>query len=143
MTHEKLVRSYFAACTSGDAEAVARHFTDDAVVYDLNHDPVTGANSIADFFRRVRDRWDGAAWEVNTYLEGADAAAIEWTMRGAGPDGPFAVRGSEHYEFVNDAISQIRQYWTFNREDPNVGLRGYPYDQDARFAAHQGASDAS
>jgi uncharacterized protein (TIGR02246 family) len=137
MTHQQLVRSYFAACTSGDADAVARHFTEDAVVYDLNHEPVRGATTIAEFFRRIRERWQGAVWEVNTYLEDADAAAIEWTMRGVGPAGPFVVRGSEHYEFADGAIRQIRQYWAFDRDDPSTGLRSYPYDEDARFSAQE------
>ncbi|MPZ00885.1 MAG: MFS transporter [Actinophytocola sp.] len=143
MTNQKLVESYFAACTGGDAGAIAEHFCEDAVVYDLNHDPVRGATTIGDFYVRVRDRWKGATWEVNTYAEGVDTAAIEWTMRGTNRDKPFAVRGSEHYEFRDGAIRQIRQYWAFDRKNPDVGLRGYPYASDARFTAGEAGVDAS
>jgi ketosteroid isomerase-like protein len=133
MTNRELVESYFAACTGGDPAAIARHFTEEAVVYDLNHAPVRGATTIADFFCRVRDRWQGAGWEVNTYLDGGDAAAVEWTMHGKHDEEHFAVRGSEHYEFVNGLIGQIRQYWAFDPERPGVGLQGYPYSADSRF----------
>lgn len=144
MRHRQLVESYFAACTTGDADAIARHFCDDATIYDLNHDPVEGAATIGDFFVRVRERWLGASWEVNTYVGDGEVAAIEWTMWGSSREGPFAVRGSEHYEFRGDAIAQIRQYWIFDREGPQRGLRGFAYSSQERFAARpEGVGDAS
>jgi ketosteroid isomerase-like protein len=48
------IEAYFSACSEGDAAAIASHFTDDAVVYDLNHAPVVGAASIGSC-RRGRD----------------------------------------------------------------------------------------
>ncbi len=135
MNNRDLVESYFAACTAGDAPAIAGHFRADATVYDLNHDPVQGAEAIGAFYVRVRDRWKGASWEVNTFADGPDAstAAAEWTMRGEAAGKPFTVRGSEHYEFAAGWISQIRQYWTYDRHNPETGLRGYPYATDPRF----------
>ena len=133
MTNQPLVESYFAACSRGDSAEIARHFCPDAVVYDLNHDPIATASGIGEFYIRVRDRWQGASWHVNTYTESGDTAAIEWTMRGEADGEPFLVRGSEHYQFRDGAIAQIRQYWSFDRSRPGVGLRGYPYDEDQRF----------
>jgi ketosteroid isomerase-like protein len=142
MSNQSLVASYFAACSNADAAEIARHFCPDAVVYDLNHDPVTSASGIGAFYVKVRERWNGASWHVNTYIESAGTAAIEWTMRGYADGEPFMVRGSEHYEFRDGAIAQIRQYWKSDRSSPAAGLRGYPYDEDDRFHIEEGA-DAS
>lgn len=140
MSQQPLVETYFAACSKGDASAIARHFCEDAVVYDTTHEPVRGATAIGEFYVRVRDKWGGAIWEVNTYVGEADAAAIEWSMRGKKDGRPFTVRGSEHYEFRDGSIGEIRQYWTFNPESPDTGLRGFPYQTQERFAVF--ASDA-
>jgi ketosteroid isomerase-like protein len=42
------VRSYYEALNTGDAEAVARHFTEDAVHYYTRRDPHVGARAIAE-----------------------------------------------------------------------------------------------
>ncbi|TCP56435.1 ketosteroid isomerase-like protein [Tamaricihabitans halophyticus] len=133
MTRQR-VEEYFAACTRGDPAAVRAQFQPDAVVYDLNHAPVWGAEAIGEFYARVWARWDGASWEVNTFVAQEDVAAAEWTMRGVSSGTPFVVRGSEHYEFQDGLISQIRQYWHYDRIDPGIGLRDYPYATDERFA---------
>ena len=104
-------------------------------MYDTNHKPVRGATEIGEFYARIREQWGGAVWEVNTYVGDADVAAIEWSMHGQKDGQSFTVRGSEHYEFRDGSISQIRQYWTFNPENPDVGLRGFPYQTQDRFAA--------
>lgn len=142
MEPQDLVESYFASCSAGDAAAIARHFCSDAVVYDLNHDPVRGAERIGDFFVRVRQRWGGAVWEVNTFLGHDAAAAIEWTMRGRDGGDAFVVRGSEHYEFREGRISEIRQYWIFDRTHREVGLRDFPYQRRTRFAPGRTATDS-
>lgn len=135
VSQQSFVENYFAACTSGDASAVTSHFCEDAVIYDTNHKPVRGATEIGEFYARVRKQWAGAVWEVNTYVGDTDVAAIEWSMHGQKDGQPFTVRGSEHYKFRDGLIEEIRQYWTFNRENPNVGLRGFPYQTQDQFAA--------
>ena len=131
---EAVVRSYFAACTSGSPDDVAAHFTDDAVIYDTNHTPVVGATTIGGFWTKIRSKWVGAEWLVDTYVGDDSAGAIEWTMRGTDGERPFAVRGSEHYEFVDGRIDQIRQYWTFDPSAPGSELIGYDYGADTRFS---------
>jgi ketosteroid isomerase-like protein len=131
---EALVRRYFSACTSGTADEVASHFTDDAVIYDTNHPPVIGAAAIGRFWTRIRSKWRGAEWRVDTYVGDDRSGAIEWTMRGTDGDRPFAVRGSEHYAFVDGRIHRIRQYWTFDAAAPGSELIGYDYGADHRFA---------
>lgn len=133
ITSRSLVEDYFAACTRGDAAAVAASFTDDAVVYDTNHRPVVGAEEIGRFYATVREQWAGASWHVDTFVGDQDRAAAEWTMVvRSGPE-PAAVRGSEHYDFRDGRISQIRQYWTYRPDRVETGLRDYPYSSDGRF----------
>lgn len=124
-----LVRAYFDACTNGRAEDIAACFTDDAVIYDTNHAPIRGSAAIGAFWTGVRERWAGAAWIVDSGIEEGDEAAVEWTMSGYSDTGPFALRGSEHYRFTDDLIAEIRQYWTFDPEDPGSELVDYPYGE--------------
>ena len=128
-----LVLDYFAACSRGDTEAVIASFVDDAVVYDTNHRPVRGAVEIGRFFARVYADKKGATWHVDTFLGDGAHAASEWTMVDRSGEEPVAVRGSEHYEFRDGRISQVRQYWRSDPARPGAGLRDYPYDQDVRF----------
>ena len=123
---ERLIRSYFEACTAGSAAEVAAHFTPDAVVYDTNHAPVRTAEGIGRFWEMVRGKWRGATWTVQSFTGDAPHAAIEWTMAGLGPEGPFSVHGSEHYRIEDGLIAEIRQYWTFDPDHPGSGLVGYP-----------------
>lgn len=127
------VRSYFAACSCGDGDAVSAHFTPDARIYDTNHPPLVGAEAIGRFWASIHRKWDGASWHVDTAVEQGSSVAIEWTMRGQSEDRPMTVRGSEHYEFRDGFIRQIRQYWTFNEDDPTTELLEYPYADDDRF----------
>ena len=128
MDHAARITAYFASCTSGTPAEIAAHFTDDAVIYDTNHAPVVGAAGIGAFWEKIRGQWNGAAWGVDSIVSDGETAAIEWHMKGDGDQGPFVFRGSEHYAFVDDLISEIRQYWTFDRSSSDTGLQGYPYE---------------
>ena len=127
---EGRIRAYFDSCNDDPADAIAAHFTPEAVIWDTNHTPVRTAAGIGRFWDRIRGQWRGATWSVDRVVAGADgeAAAIEWTMAGTGPTGPFRFRGSEHYAFDGDRIAEIRQYWTFDPERLDTGLVDYPYE---------------
>lgn len=144
-SNRQLVLDYFAACSRGDADAVTASFCQDATVYDTNHQPVSGAAQIGRFYAKVRQDRQGATWHLNTYVGDDDHAAAEWTMVDRRNDAPVAVRGSEHYEFRDGRISQIRQYWRYDPDRPGAGLRDYPYNQDARFtlAGPSAANDST
>jgi hypothetical protein len=123
------IRAYFEACGRGSAADITSHFTAEAVIYDTNIEPVRGADAIGEMWVKVRERWGGARWTVDSVVAQGDAAAIEWTMTGVDPadQRPFAFRGSEHYRFdQRGLIAEIRQYWTFDRAILDTGLRGYP-----------------
>lgn len=128
MDHAARIRAYFASCNDDAPHEIAAHFTDDAVIYDTNHAPVIGAEAIGTFWERIRGQWQGAVWGVDRVVSDGDSAAIEWHMRGEGEHGAFVFRGSEHYAFDGDLISEIRQYWTFDRASSDTGLQGYPYE---------------
>jgi ketosteroid isomerase-like protein len=55
------VRSYYESLNTGDADAVARHFTDDAVHWYTRRDPHVGARAIAENaalgVRHLNARW--------------------------------------------------------------------------------------
>ena len=135
-THEDQIRSYFEACTSGSDEDVAKHFTDDAVIYDTNHSPIVSAGSIGKFWNQIRTKWTGARWVVERVVESGESAAIEWMMEGEHLGERFSVRGSEHYSFQGNLIEEIRQYWIFDPQSPGGGLIGYPYEQHNRIGSH-------
>ena len=145
---EARIVGYFDACTSGDAAAVAGHFTDEAVVYDTNHAPVRGATTIGRFWSRIASKWQGASWHCERLVTDGDTAAIEWRMSGTmsarggvSSEVPFAVRGSEHYDFGppgnsgEPLIAEIRQYWTFDLDHPSSELVDYPYGEPDRLGS--------
>ena len=128
MSHQPLIEQYFEACTAGTAADIESCFTPDAVVFDTNHKPVRSAGGIADFWVQIRAQWAGAVWRVDSCVSEGDSAAIEWTMTGTHDGKNFSIRGSEHYRVTQGRIAEIRQYWTFNRNNPNTGLVDFPYE---------------
>ena len=124
------IEAYFQACSGGTAEAIAAHFTDDAVIWDTNLAPCRGADAIGAMWVKVRRRWGGAVWTVDTAVTDGTTAAIEWTMTGIEPreQRPFTFHGSEHYAFRDSLIAEIRQYWTFDPDRLDTGLVDWPYD---------------
>jgi len=119
---------YFASCNAGDDAEIAAHFTPDAVVWDANTRPARGPDEIGLMWVKVRERWGGARWEVlSTVVEG-DRAAVEWAMHGTDRKSgrAFTFRGSDHYEFRDGLICEIRQWWTFDPTRLDTGLRGHP-----------------
>lgn len=128
------IRAYFQACGTGTAADIAAHFTDDAVIWDTNLAPCRGRDAIGAMWVKVRQRWGGAVWTIDTAVTDGITAAIEWTMTGTEPreQRPFVFRGSEHYAFRDSLIAEIRQYWTFDPDRLDTGLVDWPYETPAR-----------
>ena len=135
-THADQIRSYFEACSSGSSEEVAMYFTEDAVIYDTNHSPIVGSAAIGKFWSQIYAKWVGAKWTVERVIETTNSAAIEWRMEGEATGVAFQIHGSEHYEFRENLIAEIRQYWTFDPESPGGGLIEYPYAEPDRLGFH-------
>ena len=106
------VRSYYDALNTGDADAVARHFTDDAVHYYTRRDPHVGARAIAENAALGVEHL-GAHWKLEHAVEGEDEVAIEWTMAFDHPrDGRRMLdRGAELLAFRGDLICEVRAYY--------------------------------
>src|SRR3954451_3870836 len=79
LTPAERVRAYYEDLTSGDADAVASHFTDDAVHYYTRREPHVGARAIADN-AALGVQHLNAQWNLEHAVEGDDEVAIEWTM---------------------------------------------------------------
>lgn len=130
------IEAYFEACGAGTADDIAAHFTPDAVIWDTNLAPCRGAEAIGAMWVKVRRRWGGAVWTVDTSVTDGTTAAIEWTMTGTEPreQRAFVFHGSEHYAFQNSLIAEIRQYWTFDPDRLDTGLVDWPYESPVRDA---------
>jgi ketosteroid isomerase-like protein len=122
------IRHYFEACNTGEGARIAQHFIPDAVVYDTNHAPIVGRDTIGQFFEKIVRKWAGAQWSVDRMVDDGTAAAIEWSMTGTKDGQPFTFRGSEHYSFEDGLIKEIRQYWTFDPNSPGSELHGFDYE---------------
>ena len=139
MDPQARIEAYFNACSHASADEIAAHFTKSAVIWDTNVAPFRGAQRIGKQWVRVRERWLGAVWGVDSYVVAADGetAAIEWWMTGTDPatEGTFTFRGSEHYRFVDTLIDEIRQYWNFDSGRLDSGLVEFPYPTSAEESA--------
>jgi hypothetical protein len=132
MNPKERIQTYFAACREGSSSDIAAQFTDEAVIYDTNIRPMRTAADIGADWIKIREHWGGAKWSVDSIVSDGQHAAIEWTMTGTNPkDGrDFVFRGSEHYRFETNEnlIAEIRQYWTFDPQTLDTGLRDYDYE---------------
>ena len=106
------VRSYYESLNSGDADAVARHFTDDAVHWYTRREPHVGVRAIAENAALGVEHLN-AKWTLEHAVEGEDEVAIEWTMAFDHPrDGRRLLdRGAEFLAFRGDLICEVRAYY--------------------------------
>lgn len=119
------VRAYYEDLRSGDADAVARHFTDDAVHYYTRREPHRG-REIADNAAMAVEHLD-AVWTLESLVDGGDQVAIEWSMTFDHPQDPsrrMLDRGAELFLF-DDAglIREVRAYYG----DRGGDLRGFDH----------------
>jgi ketosteroid isomerase-like protein len=107
------VRSYYASLISGDAEAIAAHFTDDAVHYYTRRDPHVGAKAIAENAALGVEHLN-AVWTLEHAVEGDGEVAIEWSMAFDHPKDRgrrMLDRGAEFLAFRDGLICEVRAYY--------------------------------
>ena len=106
------VRSYYESLNTGDADAVARHFTDDAVHWYTRRDPHVGARAIAENAALGVEHLN-AVWNIEHAVEGDDEVAIEWTMAFDHPRTGKRLmdRGAEFLAFRDGKICEVRAYY--------------------------------
>jgi ketosteroid isomerase-like protein len=112
VTPAERVRAYYVDLNSGDHEAVARHFTEDAVHYYTRRAPHLGAAQIAEN-AVAAVTYLNARWELEFLVADDDAAAIEWSMAFDHPTKGTRMldRGAELFRFRDDLICEVRAYY--------------------------------
>ena len=115
------VRSYYDALNGGDADAVAGHFTGDAVHWYTRRPPSVGAAQIGEHTRLAVEHLH-AVWTIEHLVEGADEVVIEWSMAWDHPtSGERCLdRGAEFLAFRDGRICEVRAY--YSRDGDLVGF---------------------
>jgi len=125
MTGADRVRAYYADLRTGDADAVARHFSDDAVHYYTRREPHRG-REIADYAALGATALN-AVWTLEHVIDGGDEVAIEWSMAFDHPRTGERMldRGAEFFLFAGDdnLIREVRAYYGERGGD----LRGFDH----------------
>jgi ketosteroid isomerase-like protein len=123
VTPEERVRAYYADLRSGDAELVARHFTEDAVHFYTRRDPDVGAARIAAMAALATEHLE-AVWTLENLVGDGDQVAIEWSMAFVHPEkGPLLDRGTEWFRFRDGLICEVRAYY----DERGGDLRGFDH----------------
>ena len=124
VTAAERVRAYYEDLNSGDADRVARHFTDDAVHYYTRREPHVGARAIADNAVLAVTHLN-AIWTCEHLVESADEVAIEWTMAFDHPRSGERLldRGAEFLALRDGLICEVRAYYNERGGD----LRGFDH----------------
>ncbi|MFL5900620.1 MAG: nuclear transport factor 2 family protein [Solirubrobacterales bacterium] len=122
------IRSYYEALNSGDAAAVAAHFTDDATHYYTRLGPHEGAETIGGYAALAVESIEGK-WIVENALEGEGEAVIEWTMTWRHPEsGERRLdRGTEWFVFRDGLIAEVRAYHHGGPKNPSGDLLGFDH----------------
>ena len=106
------VRAYYDDLSSGDADAVARHFTEDPVHYYTRRPPHRG-REIADN-AAAGVKLLNAVWTLENAVGDDEQVAIEWTMAFDHPRDPsrrMLDRGAEFFHFRDGLITEVRAYY--------------------------------
>jgi ketosteroid isomerase-like protein len=109
---EERVRAYYDDLSSGDAAAVARHFTEDAVHYYTRRAPHLGAAQIAENAVAAVQFLD-ARWVLENLVGDDEQVAIEWSMLFDHPTKKTRMldRGTEWFRFRDGLICEVRAYY--------------------------------
>ena len=112
MTPSERVRAYYEDLSSGDADAVARHFTDDAIHYYTRRAPHLGAAQIGENAAAAVNHLD-ARWVLECMAGEDEPIAIEWSMLFNHPTRGTRMldRGAEFFRFRDGLICEVRAYY--------------------------------
>ena len=112
MTPSERVRAYYEALSSGDADAVAQHFTEDAIHYYTRRAPHLGARAIAENAAAAVQHLN-AYWKLENLVGDDEQVAIEWSMVFDHPTKKSRMldRGAELFRFRDGLICEVRAYY--------------------------------
>ena len=122
------VRGYYEALNTGDADAVAAFFTDDAVHYYTRREPHVGARAIAENAALGVKAIDGQ-WQMVNGIDDGEQAVIEWSMTWKHPEsGERRLdRGTEWFVFRDGLISEVRAYFHSGPKNRSGDLMGFDH----------------
>ena len=122
------VRGYYEALNTGDADAVAAFFTDDAVHYYTRREPHLGARAIAENAALGVKAIDGQ-WQMVNGIDDGEQAVIEWTMTWRDPkSGERRLnRGTEWFRMRDGKIAEVRAYHHGDAKNPRGDLLGFDF----------------
>ena len=122
------VRSYYSALNTGDPDAVAAHFTDDATHYYTRLGPHQGAKTIGAHTKLGVEAIDGQ-WHLEDAITDGERVVIEWSMTWRDPEsGERRLdRGTEWFEFRDGLIAEVRAYHHGGKKNPSGDLLGFDH----------------
>jgi ketosteroid isomerase-like protein len=122
------VRSYYEALNTGDADAIARHFTEDATHYYTRLGPHEGGRAIAEHAKLAVEHIEGR-WAIEDAISDGERVVIEWTMTWRDPESgePRLDRGTEWFELRDGLIAEVRAYHHGGRKNPSGDLLGFDH----------------
>ena len=135
-TLEKLevIEAYYEGCSVADVDAIIATLHEEVTHYFLSPNvgdrPVSGAEQLAHYWRKVQSRIQGR-WVVDHIVAEDDEAVIEWTLYWNTEEAVrVATRGAEWYRFEAGRIREIRAYYqqhplTSELRDFDYTGRGY------------------
>jgi ketosteroid isomerase-like protein len=129
MGHVDHIKSYYESLNTGDGDAVAAHFTDDAVHYYTRLGPHEGAATIGAYAAYAVEHIEGR-WHLENAIEQGDQVAIEWTMTWRHPETGEARldRGAEWFLIRDGKIAEVRAYHHVGRKNPKGDLLGFDHE---------------
>ena len=129
VSHVDHIRSYYEALNTGDGDAVAAHFTEDAVHYYTRLGPHESAETIGSFAALGVEGID-AQWYVENAIEQDDQVVIEWTMTWRAPESgeKRLDRGTEWFRIRDGRIAEVRAYHHGGKKNPQGDLLGFDHD---------------
>jgi hypothetical protein len=125
------IRTYYLGCNTGDLELMKSTFTPDVTHYFTDHAPVSGADTLANYWAGFNTQERSAVWTVDRFMAADDEAVIEWTMLYTSLNElrKGILRGAEWYQFREGKIAEIRAYFLWTPERMVNELVGFPYSE--------------
>lgn len=103
MTAKSTVEKWIEAFNSGDAEAIAELYSEDAINHQVAESPVEGKDAIRDMFSHEFSRAEMTCLVENIFEDG-EWAILEWKD-------PLGLRGCGFFHVQNEKIVFQRGYW--------------------------------
>ncbi len=123
------IHTYYEGCSTGDVALIKSTLTLDVTHYFTAHEPIRGAETLADFWRGLNAGDRRTVWTVDHGIVSGDEAVIEWTMITTFLDERprELLRGAEWYQFREGRIAEIRAYYLWTPDQRESELIGFPY----------------